>query len=93
MLGAELEVLKGSLSPWSRRNPTAQVPKDFRKIRDHVRGCTWDEIGSKERIWIYSVGWLWIFDLSRDFPNGEIRSEVSSKKRKRGLRILPARDR
>jgi U3 small nucleolar RNA-associated protein 4 len=78
----ELEVLKGSLSPWSRRNPTANFPRDFRKIRDQARGCIWDVTGSRERVWIYGMGWLWMFDLSRDFPTS---GEGSSRKRKRGV--------
>jgi U3 small nucleolar RNA-associated protein 4 len=78
----EFEVLKGSLSPWSRRNPTAHFPEDFRKIRDQARGCIWDVSVSKERVWIYGAGWLWMFDLSRDFPHS---ANPSSKKRKRGI--------
>ena len=81
----ELQVLKGSLSPWSRRNPTAHFPEDFRKIRDQARGCIWDVSASKERVWIYGAGWLWMFDLSRDFPQMETSAETSSKKRKRGI--------
>jgi U3 small nucleolar RNA-associated protein 4 len=65
----EFEVLKGGLSPWSRRNPTSQFPSEFRQIRDQARGCIWDVTSSKERVWLYGVGWLWMFELSRDLPD------------------------
>lgn len=80
----EFEVLKGALSPWSRRNPTAHFPAEFRRIRDQARGCIWDVNATKERLWIYGAGWLWMFDLSRDFPYKDTNTESISKKRKRG---------
>jgi U3 small nucleolar RNA-associated protein 4 len=80
----EFEVLKGSLSPWSRRNPTAHFPEDYRKVRDQARGCIWDVNATRERVWIYGAGWLFMFDLSRDFPHKETGEEGNSKKRKRG---------
>jgi U3 small nucleolar RNA-associated protein 4 len=79
----EFEVLKGGLTPWSRRNPTSSFPEDFRKTLEQVRGCIWDVSGSKERIWLYSIGWLWMFDLSRDFPQSTAITVEPSKKRKR----------
>jgi U3 small nucleolar RNA-associated protein 4 len=84
----EFEVLKGGLSPWSRVNPITSFPEEFRKIRDLARGCIWDVSGAKERVWLYGAGWLWMFDLSRDFPqtmdtNVETNGTVSGKKRKR----------
>lgn len=82
----EFEVLKGSLSPWSRRNPTPAFPEEFRKTLEQVRGCIWDVSGEKERIWLYSIGWLWMFDLSRDFPpsSNEVTQNSTSRKRKHG---------
>jgi U3 small nucleolar RNA-associated protein 4 len=87
----ELEVLKGSLSPWSRRNPTSVFPEEFKRTLETVRGCVWDFSQGRERAWIYSVGWIWMFDLSRDFPSPLSASEPQivngasekSKKRKR----------
>ena len=84
----EFEVLKGSLSPWSRRNPTSAFPADFTKLKDQARGCVWDISENRERLWLYGVGWLWMFDLSRDFPadsqalvNGE---SVGTKRKRKG---------
>jgi U3 small nucleolar RNA-associated protein 4 len=80
----EFEVLKGGLSPWSRRNPTSTFPEEFRKTLEQVRGCIWDvSSGEKERIWLYSIGWLWMFDLSRDLPASTGDATEASRKRKR----------
>lgn len=84
----EFEVLKGALSPWSRRNPTADFPEDFRKIRDQGRGCIWDIRPKKQRVWIYGDSWLWMFDLSRDFPHPQPSEDGNSKKRKRGKDVV-----
>ncbi|CAL3970064.1 unnamed protein product [Diplocarpon coronariae] len=63
----ELDVLKGGLSAWSRRNPPAAFPASYRKTLDQAKGAVWDVSGGRERAWVYGVGWLWMFDLSRDF--------------------------
>ena len=83
----EFEVLKGALSAWSRRNPTSAFPNAFTKLKDQARGCVWDVTESRERLWLYGVGWLFMLDLSRDFPpqsNGLVNGIASGgKKRKR----------
>jgi U3 small nucleolar RNA-associated protein 4 len=82
----EFEVLKGALSPWSRRNPTSVFPTEFTKLKDQARGCVWDIIETRERLWLYGVGWLWMFDLSQDFPsesNEQVNGESAGRKRKR----------
>jgi U3 small nucleolar RNA-associated protein 4 len=83
----EFEVLKGGLSAWSRRNPTAAFPEKFRMNRDQARGVIWDisPKNGKERVWLYGIGWLWMFDFSQDLPppkssnqlltNGDINGE------------------
>ncbi|KAG4025809.1 hypothetical protein MFRU_050g00260 [Monilinia fructicola] len=85
----EFEVLAGSLTPWSRRNPTSAFPLSFRRLADAARGCIWDISDGRERMWLHGVSWLWMFDLSQDFhfedeeadENGE--SENAGNKRKR----------
>ncbi|KZF24185.1 WD40 repeat-like protein [Xylona heveae TC161] len=86
----ELEVLKGKLSPWSKRNPTSSLPDSFRGVRDRAMGCLWDISEDRQRIWIYGSSWLWMFDLSQDLSSAEHNLERnasteddSSKKRKR----------
>ena len=90
----EFNVLSGRISDWSRRNPTSSLPQEFRDLRDRAKSAVWDVTGQNERIWLYGVSWLWMFDLSRDLPrvddekqdldvtNG-VSKEVSLK-RKRG---------
>lgn len=64
----EFNVLSGRLSDWSRRNPTSSLPREFRNIRDRAMGALWDVRNNNERIWVYGVTWLWMFDLSKDLP-------------------------
>ncbi|KAI1415107.1 WD40 repeat-like protein [Hypoxylon sp. FL1857] len=52
----------GSLTPWSRRNPIARFPVEFRNIRDLVKGALW----SGERVWFYGNTFLFMVDLSQD---------------------------
>lgn len=65
----EFNVLSGTLSDWSRRNPTSSLPQEFRNLKDRAKGAIWDLRDRNERIWLYGVSWLWMFDLSRDLPN------------------------
>ena len=67
----EFNILPGKLSDWSRRNPPSSLPPQFRDLRDRAMGSVWDTKGQNERIWIYGVTWLWMFDLSRDLPTFE----------------------
>ena len=64
----ELDVLKGGLSEWSRRNPPSCFPPEYRNIKDRAKGVIWDTLKSNERVWVYGVNWLWMFDLSQDLP-------------------------
>lgn len=79
----EFEVLKGGLSQWSKQNPTSAFPGEFKKALEQVRGCIWDVKEGRERVWLYSIGWLWMFDLSQNFPPSTSEGTQSSKKRKR----------
>ena len=90
----EFNVLSGKISDWSRRNPTSSLPQEFRDLKDRAKSAVWDLRGQSERIWLYGVSWLWMFDLSRDLApvtdgqkvgtvtNGS--SKEISLKRKRG---------
>ena len=64
----EFNVLSGTISDWSRRNPTSSLPKEFRDLKDRAKGAIWDLRYQHERIWLYGISWLWMFDLSRDLP-------------------------
>lgn len=64
----EFNVLSGTLSKWSRRNFSSSLPQNFRDVKDRAMGSIWDISGTRERIWLYGSSWLWMFDLSTDFP-------------------------
>ena len=64
----EFNILSGKISDWSRRNPSSALPREFRDLRDRGMGAVWDVRKRSERIWLYGVNWLWMFDLSRDLP-------------------------
>ncbi|KAF2876962.1 small nucleolar ribonucleoprotein-like protein complex subunit [Massariosphaeria phaeospora] len=90
------EVLAGRLSEWSRRNPLSSYPPQFRLLKDAAKGCTWDVVDKRNRVWLYGENWVFMFDLERDFPiqgstevanmsNGDEGKQMAvSKKRKRG---------
>lgn len=89
----EFEVLRGRLSDWSRRNPTASFPPDFRDMRERTMGTVWDISRTRQRVWLYGSTWLWMFDLSKDVPpvSGQnpgtdepgLNDDARAKKRKR----------
>lgn len=67
----EFEARSGKLSDWSRRNPKAYLPAEFRGVKDRAMGCMWDLFEGRERLWLYGASWLWMFDLLQDFPSPE----------------------
>jgi U3 small nucleolar RNA-associated protein 4 len=75
----EFEVLSGKLSDWSRRNPKAYLPAEFRGVKDRAMGCIWDLFEGRERLWMYGTSWLWMFDLLQDFPTPEEMEAEESK--------------
>ena len=91
----EFNILSGKISDWSRRNPSSALPREFRDLRDRAMGAVWDVRKQSERIWLYGVNWLWMFDLSRDLPaldekptgpptlNGDSRNKPSKRKREK----------
>lgn len=81
----EFSVTSGKLTSWSRRNPSAALPINFKAQRDRAIGCIWDcnleEPSARKRIWIYSSSWLAMLDLNQDLPLPKDR--IQSRKRKR----------
>lgn len=67
----EFEARSGKLSDWSRRNPKAFLPAEFRGVKDRAMGCLWDLSEGRERVWLYGTSWLWMFDTLQDFPSPE----------------------
>ncbi|RKF58658.1 U3 small nucleolar RNA-associated protein 4 [Erysiphe neolycopersici] len=81
----EIEVLKGKLSNWSRRNPPSAFPESYRITLETAKGIIWDVSANRERVWLYSVSWLWMFDLGRDFLEATNDKRKPKLKRKRGI--------
>jgi U3 small nucleolar RNA-associated protein 4 len=80
----EFEMLAGRLSEWSRRNPSISYPEQFRLVDTPAKGCVWDVTSQHKRVWLYGEQWLFMFDLSQDFPfPGSSGDWAQSKKRKR----------
>ena len=65
----EFDAAEGKLSDWSRRNPKAYLPAEFRGVKDRAMGCLWDLSEEHDRLWLYGTSWLWMFDLNQDFPS------------------------
>ena len=88
----EFNILSGKISDWSRRNPSSALPQEFRDLRDRGMGAVWDVQKQSERIWLYGVNWLWMFDLSKNLPaldeklskppmlNGDSRNKPAKRK-------------
>jgi U3 small nucleolar RNA-associated protein 4 len=80
----------GCITPWSKRNPVARFPVEFRNIRDLVKGVLW----AGDRAWLYGNSFVAMIDMSKDIAE-EITNPSSAlvplegapsrpKKRKRG---------
>ena len=65
----EYHTSTGSLTPWSRRNPHACFPAEYRNLKDRAKGVIWDIQHQRERLWVWGVSWLWMFDLAQDLPS------------------------
>lgn len=95
----EFEVLKGKLSEWSRKNPSSHLPSKFKEILEPAMGSIWNIGQHTERIWLYGVSWLWMFDLSKDLPTGtepkdllikrESSNMLKSMNKRKRMEVLP----
>ena len=77
----EFDILGGRLSDWSRRNPTAALPEDFRKILGRVMGAVWDVSEEKERIWLYGDSFVCMLNVGVDLADGA--TPLPGKKRRK----------
>ncbi|CUS10651.1 unnamed protein product [Tuber aestivum] len=75
----ELHLTTGALSDWSRRNPPTHLPIDFRTLKSHATGTFFEtsQWEAKQRLWIWSANWLWMFDLLKDLPEVKPRPEAA----------------
>ena len=75
----EFNVLTGKLTDWSRRNPYSCLPQEYLDLKDRAKGLVWDIGGDSERVWIYGVSWLSMFDLSQDIPLTKVQQEETTR--------------
>ena len=80
----EFNILSGTISDWSRRNPTSALPPDFKRIRDPAMGFLWDVNQGKQRVWMYGSTWLWMFDLAKELRNEAETHERGTKRKRSG---------
>lgn len=79
----EFDLVLGKLTDWSKRNPPAHLPEDFKLQRDRAVGCVWQVATNSPKrepcsvIWFYSASWLCMFDISKDCA---VKREASLKK-------------
>jgi U3 small nucleolar RNA-associated protein 4 len=66
--------LRGTLTPWSRRNQETRLPAQVRNSHDLATGALW----KGKRMWIYGISFIFMIDTSQDLPEPKL-----SKKRKR----------
>ena len=77
----ELDVLAGSLSEWSRRNPSSVLPVDFVRLRDRVKGAIWDVTAKRQRIWVYGSSFLFMLNVGVDLSHSVGRPGERGQKR------------
>jgi U3 small nucleolar RNA-associated protein 4 len=70
----EFSLSAGSLSDWSRRNPTEVLPDKFKNTKDRAMGSCW---GADGWWWIYGASWVFGIDATAD------HATEANKKRKR----------
>ena len=86
----EFDILGGRLSDWSRRNPTAALPEDFKKILGRVMGAVWDVSEERERIWLYGDSFVFMLNVGPDLSDGVI--PLPQKKRRTSKTVIENED-
>jgi U3 small nucleolar RNA-associated protein 4 len=81
----EVDVLGGRLSDWSRKNPTAVLPDDFKKILDRVMGAIWDVTEGRERIWLYGESFVCMMNMGVDLSDGSSSQPQKKRRKLKGL--------
>lgn len=66
----------GLLAAWSRRNPIARFPIEFRNTRDLVKGALW----AGERVWLYGNSFVFMLDIAQDLAKPAQLDDSSNKK-------------
>lgn len=63
----EFDVKEGTLTAWSKRNPTEKLPSRFLTNMDRASGIVFTHDRQKGlRIWLWGASWVWMFNIDRD---------------------------
>ncbi|EED15185.1 small nucleolar ribonucleoprotein complex subunit, putative [Talaromyces stipitatus ATCC 10500] len=65
----EYEVLAGKFSEWSQRNPKSCLPEEFIGLKDRATGGVCGLFQRSPKLLLYGPSWMWMFDLTHDFPS------------------------
>lgn len=68
----EYEVLSGKFSDWSQRNPKSCLPEEFIGLKDRAIGGVCDVFQGLPKLLLYGPSWMWMFDLTHDFPSQSV---------------------
>lgn len=68
----EYEVLTGKFSDWSQRNPKSCLPEEFIGLKDRAIGGVCDVFQGLPKVLLYGPSWMWMFDLTHDFPSQSV---------------------
>jgi U3 small nucleolar RNA-associated protein 4 len=71
----EYEVLSGKFSDWSQRNPKSCLPEEFIGLKDRAIGGVCDVFQGLPKLLLYGPSWMWMFDLTHDFPSQSVDVE------------------
>ena len=63
----EFDVKQGTLTEWSKRNPSENLPQNFKKNMDRASGMNFMVDKEKGlRLWLWGASWVWMFNIDRD---------------------------
>jgi len=63
----EFDVTAGTLTAWSKRNPSEKLPQAFAKLMDRASGMNFTFESRKGlRLWLWSTSWVWMFNIDKD---------------------------
>lgn len=71
----EYEVLSGKFSEWSQRNPKSCLPEEFTGLKDRAIGGVCDVFQGMPKLLLYGPSWMWMFDLTHDFPSQSVDAD------------------
>jgi U3 small nucleolar RNA-associated protein 4 len=69
----EFSLTNGSITEWSRHNPTAVLPQQFRDLKDRTMGSFWTKGGW---CWLYGANWVFGLDATANHESEESKNHT-----------------